>query len=87
MNAMQFCSPGARGTEARTVSIRVLDCAPMLPREDVGGTCLVVDTDQGPVLVDTGVGLHDHEHPGWVARLFSLDFDLGRDPETTAVCG
>ena len=70
------------------MGILFLDCAPMRPwwpRWDVGGTCLAVDTDQGPVLVDTGVGLHDHEHPGWVVRLFSLDFGLGRDPETTAV--
>ena len=69
-------------------SILAMDCAPMRPwwpRWDVGGTCLAVDTDQGLVLVDTGVGLHDHEHPGWVVRLFCLDFGLGRDPQTTAV--
>lgn len=59
--------------------------SPWFPRWDVGGTCLVVETDQGPVLVDTGVGIHDHEHPGWIVRLFKLDFGLRRDPETTAV--
>ena len=35
------------------MGIRVLDCAPMspwFPRWHVGGTCLLVDTDQGPYL-------------------------------------
>jgi len=70
------------------VSIRFLDCAPMRPwwpRWDVGGTCIVVETDQGLVLVDTGVGLHDHENPYWIVRLFALNFGLRRDPDTTAV--
>jgi glyoxylase-like metal-dependent hydrolase (beta-lactamase superfamily II) len=58
---------------------------PRWPRWDVGGTCLAVDTDQGLVLVDTGVGLHDHEHRYWIVRLFALDFGLCLDPETTAV--
>jgi glyoxylase-like metal-dependent hydrolase (beta-lactamase superfamily II) len=57
---------------------------PGWPRWDVGGTCLAVDTDQGVVLVDTGVGVHDHEHPYWIVRLFALDFGLRLDPETTA---
>jgi len=70
------------------VSLRFLDCAPMRPRWprwDVGGTCIVVETDQGIVLVDTGVGLHDHERPSWKVRLFRWIFGLRRDPETTAV--
>ncbi len=71
-----------------SVSIRFLDCAPMQPwwpRWDVGGTTIVVETDQGMVLVDTGVGLHDHKHPNWIVRLFTLVFGLRRDPDTTAV--
>jgi arylamine N-acetyltransferase len=48
------------------MSIHILNCAsmsPWLPRRHVGGYCLLVDTDQGPVLVDTGFGLHDRESP------------------------
>jgi len=70
------------------VSVRFLDCAPVQPwwpRWDVGGTTIVVETDQGMVLVDTGVGLHDHKHPNWIVRLFTLVFGLRRDPDTTAV--
>jgi len=70
------------------MSLRVLNCAPMRPwwpRWDVGATCILVETDQGLVLVDTGVGLHDHEHPCWIVRLFALIFGLRRGPDTTAV--
>ena len=70
------------------MSLRYLDCAPMhpwWPRWDVGGTCIVVETDQGIVLVDTGVGLHDHENPYWIVRLFARNFGLERNPDTTAV--
>ena len=44
--------------------IHTLNCAsmsPWWPRWHVGGYCLLVETNQGPVLVDTGLGLHDHE--------------------------
>jgi hypothetical protein len=70
-------------TKESAVSIRFLDCAPMRPwwpRWDVGGTCIAVETDQGLVLVDTGVGLHDHEQPIWIVRLLIPDFGLRRDP-------
>lgn len=59
---------------------------PLWPHWDVGGTCITVETDQGLVLVDTGVGLHDHENPHWIVHLFTLIFGLRRDPDTTAVC-
>jgi glyoxylase-like metal-dependent hydrolase (beta-lactamase superfamily II) len=70
------------------MSVRFLDCAPMQPwwpRWNVGGTCIVVETDQGLTLVDTGVGLHDHENPYWIARFFGWYFGLRQDPATTAV--
>jgi glyoxylase-like metal-dependent hydrolase (beta-lactamase superfamily II) len=70
------------------VTIRVLDCAPMspwFPRWHIGGTCLLVDTDKGPVLVDTGLGLHDYYTPTLKVRLFRLDFGSHQDPDSTAV--
>ena len=70
------------------MAIRILDCAPMspwFPRCHVGQTCLVVETDQGLVLVDTGVGVHDHEAPSPWVRFFALDFSMHRDASTTAV--
>ena len=54
------------GTKEPIVIVRFLDCAPMQPRWprwDVGGTCIAVETDEGIILVDTDVGLHDHENP------------------------
>jgi len=70
------------------MSCQVLDCAPIapwFPRWKVGAACVLVETDQGTVLVDTGVGVHDHENPHWIVRFFALDFGLSRDPASTAV--
>jgi glyoxylase-like metal-dependent hydrolase (beta-lactamase superfamily II) len=70
------------------MNIWILDCAPMsprFPRWNLGATCVVVEADQGAILVDAGVGLHDHEAPSWVVRLFALDFGLRRNPESTAM--
>jgi glyoxylase-like metal-dependent hydrolase (beta-lactamase superfamily II) len=70
------------------MTIRILDCAPMspwFPRWHLGGTCLMVDTDQGLVLVDTGLGLHDYNSPSRTVRFFQLDFGIHKNPESTAV--
>lgn len=70
------------------MAIRVLDCAPMspwFPRWHVGGTCLLVDTDKGPVLVDTGLGLHDYLSPTLKVRFLRLDFGSRQDPDSTAI--
>lgn len=70
------------------MTIRVLDCAPMsprFPRWRVGTPCLLVDSDQGPVLVDTGLGLHDYAAPRAMVRLFRWALRMGSDPGATAV--
>ena len=70
------------------MAIRILDCAPMspwFPRWHIGGTCLLIDTDKGLVLVDTGLGLHDYANPTTKVKLFRFDFGSHNDPETTAV--
>ena len=57
------------------MAIRILDCAPMspwFPRWQVGGTCLLVETDQGLVLADTGVCVHAHESPSCPVRFFRM---------------
>jgi glyoxylase-like metal-dependent hydrolase (beta-lactamase superfamily II) len=70
------------------MAIHILNCAsmsPWWPRWHVGGVCLLVDTDQGPVLVDTGLGIHDHEAPFRMVKFFRLDFGIRYAPEETAV--
>lgn len=59
--------------------------SPWFPRWHIGGTCLLVETDQGPVLVDTGIGLHDYSNPSPTVRFFQLDFGIHKDPENSAV--
>jgi glyoxylase-like metal-dependent hydrolase (beta-lactamase superfamily II) len=68
--------------------IHILNCvsmSPWWPRWHVGGVCLLVETDEGPVLVDTGLGLHDYEHPSLLVRFYRLDTGIHWDPEQTAV--
>ena len=70
------------------MSVLILDCAPMspwFPRWHIGGTCLLVETDQGLVLVDSGLGLHDYLDPSPMVRFFQLDFGIHTDPENAAV--
>jgi glyoxylase-like metal-dependent hydrolase (beta-lactamase superfamily II) len=59
--------------------------SPWFPRWQIGGTCLLIDTDKGPVLVDTGLGLHDYYTPTLMVRLFRLDFGSHQAPDSTAV--
>jgi glyoxylase-like metal-dependent hydrolase (beta-lactamase superfamily II) len=54
------------------MSIHYLNCLtirPYLPRVIGGVTCLLVETNQGPVLVDTGVGVRDYRSKG-LMRVF-----------------
>ena len=70
------------------MTIRYLNCAPMspwFPRWHIGGTCLLVETDQGPVLVDTGLGLHDFYHPTGIVRFFRWDFGIHDQPDSAAI--
>jgi glyoxylase-like metal-dependent hydrolase (beta-lactamase superfamily II) len=70
------------------MSIRILDCAPMspyFPHWHVGAPCLLVETDHGLVLVDTGLGLHDYASPAPMVRAFSAVLGAAHDPEQTAV--
>lgn len=58
---------------------------PWFPRWHLGTPCLLVETDQGPVLVDTGLGLHDYEHPSLMVRFFQLDFGIQQNPDFAIV--
>ncbi|MEW6718272.1 MAG: MBL fold metallo-hydrolase [Chloroflexota bacterium] len=59
--------------------------SPWFPRWHIGTPCLLVDTEQGLVLIDTGLGLHDYSNPTRMVRFLSLDFGIHNDPENTAV--
>ena len=70
------------------MAIRFLNCATMFPRFPnwkVGNFMIVVETDQGPVLVDTGLGQHDHESPTRLLRMFRRIFRIPYAPDETAI--
>jgi glyoxylase-like metal-dependent hydrolase (beta-lactamase superfamily II) len=70
------------------MAIRFLNCAsmqPWWPRWQLGGMCLLVDTDQGPLLVDTGLGIHDHESPAPLVKFYRADFGIPYLPQECAI--
>ncbi|MFN2297832.1 MAG: MBL fold metallo-hydrolase [Anaerolineales bacterium] len=81
------------------MKVHHLDCGTMhpfgVPRKDGSGgflvrgdgvvRCLLVETGEGPVLVDTGWGVRDFQQPSRAVRFF-MDFcGCARDPELAAV--
>ena len=50
-----------------------------------GALCLLVETDQGLVLVDTGLGLEDYVRRDPILRAFQLATIVPLDPQQTAV--
>ena len=70
------------------MSIRFLNCGtmrPYFPRVENGVTCLLVETNQGLVLVDTGLGVGDFLRPGRRMRFFTAAMRSPRDINETAV--
>jgi glyoxylase-like metal-dependent hydrolase (beta-lactamase superfamily II) len=50
-----------------------------------GTLCLLIETNQGPVLVDTGLGLADYAHPTWFTNFFRVITSMPFDPQEAAV--
>ena len=68
--------------------IHFLNCGtmrPYFPRVENGVTCLLVETNQGPVLVDTGLGVSDYLRPGRLMRFFTAAVRSPRDLNETAL--
>jgi len=58
---------------------------PYFPPVENGITCLLVETNQGPVLIDTGLGTRDYTNPGKRMRFFTRMMRSPRDVAETAV--
>ena len=58
---------------------------PYLPPLACGVTCMLIETDDGLALVDTGFGLEDLRHPTRSMRIFTGLMRLSRDPQQTAI--
>ena len=59
--------------------------APRFPRMQVIIYCLLVETNEGLLLVDTGFGTSDCTNPAWLMRLFAAYVGAPLDIEETAV--
>ena len=71
------------------MAIRFLNCFTCNARLPAhwrsGALCLLVETDQGLVLVDTGPGQEDYVHRPGILRAFQLITIVPMDPEQAAV--
>jgi glyoxylase-like metal-dependent hydrolase (beta-lactamase superfamily II) len=73
-------------TENMTIHLlNCFTCNSRLGTMKTGLLCLLVETDQGLVLVDTGLGLDDYAHPTWFTQLFRVITQMPFDPQQAAV--
>lgn len=61
------------------------DCARFPSSWRTGQLCLLVETNQGPVLIDTGPGLEDYARPPAILRVFQLITRVAMDPQEAAI--
>lgn len=57
---------------------------PYFPRVENGVTCLLIETNKGLALVDTGLGMNDFQNPGRLMRFFTGAMRSQRDINETA---
>ena len=71
------------------MTIHLLNCfscnARFSPKMKTGMLCLLIETDKGPVLVDTGIGLRDYSDPTWFTNFFRVITIMPFDPNEAAV--
>ena len=58
---------------------------PWPPYQGIGGVCLLAETNDGLLLVDTGLGLHDYSHPTRMMRDLMNVLLAVRDPNIAIV--
>lgn len=49
-----------------------------------GTLCLLIESDKGPILVDTGLGRQDYSNPTWFTQFFRVITEMPFDPQETA---
>lgn len=70
------------------MKIHHLNCGTMYPRFPRGTQsilyCLLVESRDGLILIDTGYGIQDYEHPTWFTGMFIRSLGIPRLLEETA---
>jgi glyoxylase-like metal-dependent hydrolase (beta-lactamase superfamily II) len=60
-------------------------CARIPSRWKTGLVCLLIESDQGLALVDTGLGLQDYANPTWFTQIFRIVSYMPFDPKEAAI--
>jgi len=73
---------------ANIMAIHLLNCFTCNARwpstMKTGTLCLLIESDQGPILVDTGLGLRDYFQPTWFTQFFRVITIMPFDPNEAA---
>jgi glyoxylase-like metal-dependent hydrolase (beta-lactamase superfamily II) len=71
------------------MTIHILNCftdnARWPSKLKTGMVCLLIETDQGLALLDTGLGLDDYANPSWMTRLFRMITVMPFDRDQAAI--
>jgi glyoxylase-like metal-dependent hydrolase (beta-lactamase superfamily II) len=71
------------------VTLRILNgftkSLPWPPFQKIGAACLLAETNDGLLLVDTGIGWQDYQRPSRMMRHFMKLMHAARDPEMALV--
>ena len=70
------------------MTIHLLNCFTCNARFNnwkTGTLCLLLETNQGLVLVDTGLGLDDYAHPTWFTQFFRIITEMPFNPQEAAL--
>ena len=71
------------------MTVHLLNCftcnARFSPKMKTGLLCLLIETDQGLALVDTGIGLRDYSDPTWFTNFFRVITSMPFDSNEAAV--
>lgn len=71
------------------MTIHILNCFTCnarFPRGwETGTVCLLLETNQGLTLVDTGLGIQDYTHPTWFTQFFRVITSMPFDPQEAAI--
>ncbi|PKO05044.1 MAG: hypothetical protein CVU41_14130 [Chloroflexi bacterium HGW-Chloroflexi-3] len=79
---------GMNDIERVVMAISFFNSATMYPKFlnwKVGNLTLLVETDAGLVMIDTGLGVHDQENPSKKVKFFRFQMGIPYAPEETVI--
>jgi glyoxylase-like metal-dependent hydrolase (beta-lactamase superfamily II) len=71
-----------------SLNYTIFNCGPIrpiYPKILAGTYCLLLETNQGGLLIDSGYGINDFKHPDWKTALFTNYIRTPRNPDLCVI--